>query len=98
MVRAGAFPDGLALVAVKGRPSVLTSSVAIIWLEMRTPTPPVEFTSGAGISWRAGRTIVKGPGQKRAINFSARGEISVTKAFSILRSAKIGRASCRERV
>ena len=40
MVRAPAWPDGFALVAVSGRPSALTSSVAIGWLEMRTPMPP----------------------------------------------------------
>ena len=78
LVRAAALPDGFALVAVSGRPRALTNSVAIGWLEMRTPMPPVAFTSGGGISARAGNTKVSGPGQKWAINFSASGEIAAT--------------------
>src|SRR5207237_8393602 len=67
-VRAEACPEGLALVAVIGCRIALASSVAIDWLEMRTPTPPDEFKSGSGTSLRAGRTKVSGPGQKLVIS------------------------------
>src|SRR5688500_20404542 len=69
-VRAGGFPEGFALVAVSGAPRAWINSAAIGWLDRRTPIPPVGFTSGRGISRRAGNTMVNRPGQERALDCS----------------------------
>src|SRR5262245_6795706 len=86
MVRAPGWPEGLALVAVNGRPSILMISVAMDWLEIRTPMPRVEFIKGAGMLSRAGGMMVSGPGQKCAISFSASSGISATNDINIDRS------------
>src|SRR5262245_65455862 len=57
----GSSPDGFALGAVTGCPSVFTRPCAIGWGDTRTPRVPVPAVTSAGTIARAGRTRVSAP-------------------------------------
>jgi hypothetical protein len=58
----------LALVPVTGQPSIPTKSQVMACRGWRTPTVPVPPVTKCGSSGRAGKIMVKGPGQKRVMS------------------------------
>lgn len=79
-------PEMLALVAVRGKPDFLISSLSHGWAGSLIPTVPVEAVTSPGRFLEALRTAVRGPGQNFLAIFSSAGGISLATLSTISKS------------
>jgi hypothetical protein len=87
-----------ALVPVIGPPKACATFLVSSRLESLTPTVPVPAVISFGKFFLAGRTKVRGPGQKSLINFKPKGGILSTttiRSSSLPKRSNIGFPSSR---